>query len=62
MDDAVEHGCAKTREAWDRIFSGWSENKAEEFATKVANYAFDSMDSGTQLTQLSLAIADDLVR
>ena len=59
VDDAVEQ-VREDEGTWDRIFSGWSENKAKEFATKVANYAFDSTEFRDAVDRLSLAIADDL--
>ena len=59
VDDAVEQ-VREDEGTWDRIFSGWSENEAEKFATKVANYAFDSTKFRDAVDRLSSAIADDL--
>ena len=63
VDKAVDEATQRVREergALDRIFSGWSEEKAAEFAEAIANQAFDSPKFRTAIDSLSLAIVDDL--
>ena len=45
---------------WTRLWSGWSAEKAEEFATRVANEAFTSEGFHTTINALSLAIAQEI--
>ncbi|MCX6046066.1 MAG: hypothetical protein NT075_13230 [Chloroflexi bacterium] len=42
---------------FSRLWSGWSAEKAEEFATKIANDAFTSPTFKNKITELSNAIA-----
>ena len=63
VDSAVDSAIDTVREeegTWDRIFSGWSEKKAGEFAEKVAQYAFGSLEFQDAVDRLSSAIVDDL--
>ena len=63
VDDAVDEATESVREergTLDRIFSGWSEEKAAEFAEAIANQAFDSPEFRTAIDSLSSAIVDDL--
>ncbi len=63
VDKAVDEATQRVREergALDRIFSGWSEEKAAEFAEAIANQAFDSPEFRTAIDSLSSAIVDDL--
>ncbi len=63
VDKAVDEATQRVREergTLDRIFSGWSEEKAAEFAEAIANQAFDSPEFRTAIDGLSSAIVDDL--
>ncbi len=63
VDKAVDEATQRVREergTLDRIFSGWSEEKAAEFAEAIANQAFDSPEFRTAIDSLSSAIVDDL--
>ena len=63
VDSAVDNAVERVREeegTWARIFSGWSEGKAREFAEKVAEYAFGSPEFRGAFDQLSIAVATDL--
>ena len=63
VDDAVDEATESVREergTLDRIFSGWSEEKAAEFAEAIANQAFNSPEFRTGIDSLSSAIVDDL--
>ena len=63
VDRVVDEATQRVREergALDRIFSGWSEEKAAEFAEAIANQAFDSPEFRTAIDSLSSAIVDDL--
>ncbi|MCY4410547.1 MAG: hypothetical protein OXC27_08780 [Caldilineaceae bacterium] len=63
VDKAVDEATQRVREergTLDRIFSGWSEEKAAEFAEAIANQAFDSPEFRTAVDSLSSAIVDDL--
>ena len=63
VDNAVDEATQRVREergTLDRIFSGWSEEKAAEFAEAIANQAFDSPEFRTAIDSLSSAIVDDL--
>ena len=59
VDEATE-GVRAERGTVDRIFSGWSEEKAAEFAEAIANQAFDSPEFRTAIDSLSSAIVEDL--
>ncbi len=59
VDEATERVRAE-RGTVDRIFSGWSEEKAAEFAEAIANQAFDSPEFRTAIDSLSSAIVEDL--
>lgn len=45
---------------WDRFLSGWSVEKAREFATVVADDAFGSEEFEVALERLSVAVASEL--
>ncbi len=63
VDKAVDEATERVREergTLDRIFSGWSEEKAAEFAEAIANRAFGSPELRTAIDSLSSAIVDDL--
>ena len=63
VDAAVDKAVDRVREekgTLDRIFSGWSENKATEMAESVANHAFGSREFRNAIDGLSSAIVDDL--
>lgn len=47
---------------WSRLWSGWSADKAEQFATQVANDAFGSENFHTTINELSTAIALEISR
>lgn len=47
---------------WSRLWSGWSADKAEQFATQVANDAFGSENFHTTINELSSAIALEISR
>ena len=51
---------ASEEDYWSRVVSGWSADKAEEFTTKVATYAFDSEPFRVAIDQLSAGVADGL--
>jgi len=59
IDLAVER-VRSEEDYWDRVLSGWSAAKAEEFTTKVATYAFDSEPFRTAIEDLSIGVADGL--
>jgi hypothetical protein len=59
IDLAVER-VASEEDYWSRVVSGWSADKAEEFTTKVATYAFDSEPFRAAIEQLSVGVADGL--
>ena len=63
VDKAVDEATQRVRDergTLDRIFSGWSEEKAAEFAEAIANQAFDSPEFRTAIDSLSSAIVDYL--
>ena len=63
VDAAVDNAVERVREeegTWARIFSGWSEDKAREFAEKVAAYAFGSPEFREAIDKLSYGIAKKL--
>jgi len=47
---------------WSRLWSGWSAEKAEEYATRIAASAFSSESFQAQIEALSLAIANEIAR
>lgn len=47
---------------WSRLWSGWSAQKAEEFATQIANDAFGSEGFAVTINALSVAIAQEISR
>ncbi len=47
---------------WSRLWSGWSAEKAEEYATRIAASTFGSPTFITQIEALSTAIADEIAR
>ncbi|MCB0061792.1 MAG: hypothetical protein KDE19_06750 [Caldilineaceae bacterium] len=61
VDAAIERVYAEEG-YWSRLWSGWSADKAEEFATRVANEAFSSAQFQDQITALSTAVADEIAR
>jgi hypothetical protein len=63
-DAAVNGGIARIqaeRGYWERLWSGWSSNKAAEFANQVATYAFDDPALKAKLDEISTSIANSLV-
>lgn len=63
VDNAVDEATKRVREErgkLDRILSGWSKEKAAEFAGAIANQAFDSPEFRAAMDRLSSAIVDDL--
>lgn len=69
MDDAIDREVQRaidnvyTNEGyWSRLWSGWSADKAEQFATQVANDAFGSESFHTTIGELSAAIAQEISR
>ena len=63
VDASVDSAVERVREeegTWARIFSGWSEEKAREFAEKVAAYAFGSPEFREAVDKLSGEISKDL--
>ncbi len=64
FDGAVERGIARIeaeRGYWERFWSGWSADKAEEFAGQVAAYAFEDAELQAKLDELATALAASLV-
>lgn len=64
FDAAVDSGIARVqseRGFWERFWSGWSADKAEEFAGQVAAYAFEDAALEAKLDEVSTAIANSLV-
>lgn len=64
FDAAVDAGIARVqteRGYWERFWSGWSADKAEEFAGQVAIYAFEDAALKAKLDEISAAIANSLV-
>ncbi len=47
---------------WQRLLSGWSAGKAEEFASEVAERAFASPGFNAMLNDLSIAIGEEIAR
>ncbi len=47
---------------WSRLWSGWSAEKAEEFANRVANEAFNAEGFHATINELSMAIAQEISR
>ncbi len=47
---------------WSRLWSGWSADKAEEYATQIAANTFGSPSFKTQIEILSSAVADEIAR
>jgi hypothetical protein len=69
VDDAIDREVQRavdnvyTKEGyWSRLWSGWSADKAEQFATQVANDAFGSESFHKTIMQLSTAIAQEISR
>jgi hypothetical protein len=61
---AVDAGIARVQAEkgyWERFWSGWSADKAEELAGQVAAYAFEDASLKAKLDELSTAIAVSLV-
>ena len=64
FDAAVDAGITRVqaeRGYWERFWSGWSADKAEEFAGQVATYAFEDAELQAKLDEISSAIAASLV-
>ena len=59
VDDAIEQ-VRREEGTLDRVFSGWSEDKAREFAEKVASYAFGSREFRGAVDELASEIVEDL--
>ena len=47
---------------FSRLWSGWSADKAEEFATRIADDAFASARFHEKLDELATAVADEIAR
>jgi len=47
---------------WSRLWSGWSADKAEEFALRIANSAFGAESFHAEINTLSNAVADEIAR
>jgi hypothetical protein len=47
---------------WNRLWSGWSSDKAEEYAIRIAASAFGSASFKAQIEVLSTAVADEIAR
>jgi hypothetical protein len=47
---------------WSRLWSGWSADKAEEFAKRIANEAFNSDAFKDKIDELSNAIGGEIAR
>ncbi|MCB0127260.1 MAG: hypothetical protein KDE58_33590, partial [Caldilineaceae bacterium] len=69
MDDAIDAEVERAVDEiyndegyWSRLWSGWSAEKAEEYATRVAASAFGSASFKVQIEALSHAIADEIAR
>lgn len=45
---------------WSRLWSGWSSEKAQEFATRIANSAFGSDTFHKKIDELSNAVAQEI--
>ena len=63
VDTAVDDAVKRVREengTWARIFSGWSDGKAREFAESVAKYAFGSPEFRNAIDLLSSNVVNDL--
>ena len=64
FDAAVDGAIARIqaeRGYWERFWSGWSADKAGEFASQVAVYAFEDAALKAKLDEMSTAIANSLV-
>ncbi len=64
FDAAVDAGIARVqaeRGYWERLWSGWSADKAADFADQVATYAFADPALTAKLDEMSTAIAHSLV-
>ncbi|MCE7987489.1 MAG: hypothetical protein DYG89_40500 [Caldilinea sp. CFX5] len=65
IDQSVQHAIDtvyNNEGYWSRLWSGWSADKAEQFATQVANDAFGSEGFHTTINELSTAIAQEIAR
>ena len=69
VDDAIDQSVQSAIDTvysnegyWSRLWSGWSAEKAEQFATQVANDAFGSDGFHTTINELSTAIAQEIAR
>jgi len=63
VDDVVSESVARVQREeayWDRFLSGWSVEKAREFATVIADDAFGSQEFKAALERLSVAVASEL--
>jgi len=63
IDEEVERATTEIYERetyWNRLLSGWSSEKAEEFATEVINDVFSSDAFINSIDELSSAIALDI--
>lgn len=61
VDRAIDEIYA-TEGYWSRLWSGWSADKAEEFALRIANSAFGAESFQSQIGALSTAVADEIAR
>ncbi|MEZ4868088.1 MAG: hypothetical protein R3C14_42560 [Caldilineaceae bacterium] len=67
MDDAIDAEVQRAIDEvyanegyWSRLWSGWSSEKAQEFATRIASSAFGSESFHQQIDALSIAIAQEI--
>jgi len=60
VNDAIELVGSDTG-FWELIWSAWSQSKAEELATKVAEEAFGSDGFASRFDELSTLVTDDIV-
>lgn len=69
MDTVIDHEVMRavnevaTQEGYfSRLWSGWSADKAEEFATRIANNAFGSANFQQKIEELAAAIAQEIAQ
>ncbi len=69
VDDAIDRAVADAsarvaadESYWSRLLSGWSAQRAEEFAERVAADAFTSETFNGKIDELSLAIGGEIAR
>lgn len=65
IDAEVERAVQEVYEEegyWSRLWSGWSADRAEEFATRIAASAFGSETFQAKIEELSTAIANEIAQ